>query len=490
MFWIANPSEYLIITGSGITDVKLAKKGWVFPFQSVRTFDICPRNYSFDVHAMSIEKLPFTLPAVFTIGPRDEEESLVKYAKLIAPLDEGGNDHITDLITGVVEGETRVLAAGMSMEQVFRGAKEFKEEVFEKVQLELNQFGLHIYNANIKQLEDIKGHEYFSYLGQKTQQEAANQAKVDVAEAKYKGDTGAKERHGLTLRNAAKVEAETKIYTKNRTAEARQQEVKMDAETKIYENEREAEVAEANANLATKKSQWLQQSKIAEIESNRTADIRDAELTKALEQKKALVETERLRGQELARATVDYEVKVQAANADVYKLQKNSDAELYSRQVKAEGLVKEADAYLYRQQKEADAFLYTKQKEAEGIRLMAEAQAGYVESMLAAFSGNVGAFHDYMMLDRKVYQEMGRINAEAIRGLQPKMSVWTTGSGDGSGSVGSAAAPISDIYRMIPPLLTTIKDQTGMGHESMPPLNIISGSSPVHANESQKRYNK
>lgn len=434
---------------------------------------------------MSIEKLPFTLPAVFTIGPRDEPESLVRYAKLIAPLDKGGNN-ISDLITGVVEGETRVLAAGMSMEQVFRGAKEFKEEVFGKVQLELNQFGLHIYNANIKQLEDIKGHEYFSYLGQKTQQEAANQAKVDVAEAKYKGDTGAKERQGLTLRNAAKVEAETKIYTKNRTAEARQQEMKMDAETKVYENEREAEVAEANANLAMKKSLWLQQSKLAEIESSRTADIRDAELLQALEQKKALAETERLRGHALAKATVDHEVKVQVTKAEFYKLQKDADAELYHRQTRAEGLLKEADAYLYRQQKEADAFLYTKQKEAEGIRLMAEAQAAYVESMLAAFKGNVGAFHDYMMLDRKVYQEMGQINADAIRGLQPKMSVWTTGSGDGSGDGSSSAAkPIADIYRMIPPLLTTIKDQTGIEQESMPPLSLFAGSAPALSNGSQ-----
>ncbi|KAL7167489.1 hypothetical protein ACSBR2_038033 [Camellia fascicularis] len=80
----------------------------------------------------------------------------------------------------------------MTMEEIFRGTKEFKKEVFEKVQLELNQFGLLIYNANVKQLVDVPGHEYFSYLGQKTQMEAANQAKVDVAEAKMKGEIGSK----------------------------------------------------------------------------------------------------------------------------------------------------------------------------------------------------------------------------------------------------------------------------------------------------------
>lgn len=74
------------------------------------------------------------------------------------------------------------------MEQIFKGTKEFKQEVFDKVQLELNQFGLIIYNANVKQLVDVPGHEYFSYLGQKVQMEAANQARIDVAEAKMKGE--------------------------------------------------------------------------------------------------------------------------------------------------------------------------------------------------------------------------------------------------------------------------------------------------------------
>uniref|UniRef100_A0A3Q7FUW1 Uncharacterized protein n=1 Tax=Solanum lycopersicum TaxID=4081 RepID=A0A3Q7FUW1_SOLLC len=46
----------------------------------------------------------------------------------------------------------------MAMEQIFKISKEFKQEVFDKV----------------KQLVDVAGHEYFSYLGQKTQMEAAN----------------------------------------------------------------------------------------------------------------------------------------------------------------------------------------------------------------------------------------------------------------------------------------------------------------------------
>lgn len=141
---------------------------------------------------MSAEKLPFLLPSVFTFGPRiDDRGSLFLYAKLISPYDELSN-HVNELVQGIIDGETRVLVASMTMEQIFKGTKEFKKEVFEKVQLELYQFGLLIYNANVKQLADVRGHEYFSYFGQKTQMEAANQAKVDVAEAKMKGEIGSK----------------------------------------------------------------------------------------------------------------------------------------------------------------------------------------------------------------------------------------------------------------------------------------------------------
>ena len=113
---VANASEYLAITGYGIQDVKLAKKGWIMPGQSCTVFDVSPVNYTFEVQAMSAEKLPFVLPAVFTIGPRvDDPDSLMKYAKLISPHDKLSN-HVKELVQGVIEGETRVLAASMTME--------------------------------------------------------------------------------------------------------------------------------------------------------------------------------------------------------------------------------------------------------------------------------------------------------------------------------------------------------------------------------------
>ena len=259
---------------------------------------------------MSAEKLPFVLPAVFTIGPRlDDEPSLLKYAKLISPHDKLSN-HVKELVQGIIEGETRVLAASMTMEEIFKGTKDFKQEVFEKVQLELNQFGLLIYNANVKQLVDVPGHEYFSYLGQKTQMEAANQAKVDVSEAKMKGEIGAKLREGQTLQNAAKIDAETKIISTQRQGDGKKEEIRVKTEIKVYENQREAEVAEVNSVLAKKKAVWTKEAQVAEVEAAKAVALREAELQREVERMNALTRTEKLKAEFLSKASVEYETKV------------------------------------------------------------------------------------------------------------------------------------------------------------------------------------
>lgn len=307
---VAKPSQYLAITGTGIDDIKLAKKSWLYIGQSCTVFDLTPVNYTFEVQAMSAEKLPFLLPAVFTIGPRHEDmESLLKYAKLISPHDKLSG-HVNELVQGIIEGETRVLAASMTMEDIFRGTKEFKQEVFGKVQLELDQFGLLIYNANVKQLVDVSGSEYFSYLGQKTQQEAANQARVDVAEAKMKGEIGEKSRQGETLQNAAKIDAETKVVSTQRQGQGKKEEIKVRTEVKVFENEREAEVAEANAELAKKKAEWSKESQMVEVEATKAVLLREAELQKEVEKMNAMTMTEKLKSEFLSKATVEYETKV------------------------------------------------------------------------------------------------------------------------------------------------------------------------------------
>ncbi|KAF0368611.1 Flotillin domain protein [Gigaspora margarita] len=401
MYRISDSNQYLVKTGTFIKDIKISKKGWVLPGQRSQFFDITPENYTLQLQAMTAEKLEFNLPAVFTIGPKDDENSLIKYAKLLSSKDKK-SEHVKDLVRGIIEGETRVIAAAMTMEEFFQERRGFKDKVIKNVQAELEQFGLFIYNANVKQLQDTQGSEYFKYMRMKTLGGAVNQAKVDVAEARYKGNVGEKLREGLTRQETSKIESDTVLI----------------------ENERKISIAKAEMSLATKKSEYSQQVKIAAIEADQAAKMRQAELEKEVEERRLLSETERLRVQHVAKATAEYEAAKAVANAK-----------------------------LYAAQKEAEAALYKKQKEAEGILALYNSQAEGVKNLMQAFGGDGQAAIQYLMIEKGIYQQLAKENAQAIQGLKPKITVWNTGDN---------ADPTANIFQSLPPLLSTIQEQTGI----------------------------
>lgn len=94
------------------------------------------------LQAMTIEKLQFLLPVVFTVGPdvnqrglragqnvatrdvgvEDRGDALMKYAMLLAQdkKDRKNNhEHVESIVKGIIEGETRVLVSSMTMEEIF-----------------------------------------------------------------------------------------------------------------------------------------------------------------------------------------------------------------------------------------------------------------------------------------------------------------------------------------------------------------------------------
>jgi flotillin len=122
-----------------------------------------------------------------------------------------------------------------------------------------------------------------------------------------------------------------------------------------------------------------------------------------------------------------------------------------------------ADATFYARKQAAEAELYAKKKEAEGIVALGQAQGVYVNTLFNALGGNYYALRDYLMIDGGMYQEIAKINAEAIRGLEPKISIWSNG-GDSGGDANAMGGmkEIAGVYKMLPPLLKTVHEQTGM----------------------------
>lgn len=191
-------------------------------------FSIQPHDYSMNLQAMTREKLQFLLPVVFTVGPNvmkesnapnphhdpehpepDHGDSLLQYAMLLAEgeVKKGlsGGQHIENIVKGIIEGETRVLVSSMTMEEIFTEREEFKKRIFRNIQSELGQFGLKIYNANVKELRDAPQSSYFESLSRKAHEGAINQARIDVAEAQRRGNVGEAQRQGEQNREIAKI---------------------------------------------------------------------------------------------------------------------------------------------------------------------------------------------------------------------------------------------------------------------------------------------
>ncbi|KAF4624887.1 hypothetical protein G7Y89_g13281 [Cudoniella acicularis] len=470
MYTIASPDEYLAITGAGIKAVKITKSAWIWPFQRCQRFSIQPHDYSMNLQAMTREKLQFLLPVVFTVGPNvmkesnapnphhdpdhpapDGSDALLQYAMLLAEGEEkkgvSKGQHIENIVKGIIEGETRVLVSSMTMEEIFTEREEFKKRIFRNIQSELGQFGLKIYNANVKELRDAPQSSYFESLSRKAHEGAINQARIDVAEAQRRGNVGEAQRQGEQNREIAKI----------------------NAETAVQKTERDSERAAAEATLATRKTVFNRDVSIAQIEATRATESRDEELRKEVETKRAHTELERLRASDVVKATISREAKQQAADAKLYEEQAKANAALFAEQKAADAnaytLRINAEANFLAASKEAEAQLVRQQKEAAGLSAMAGAYA----DLSQAFGGPAGLIQ-YMMIEKGIYTDLAKANADAVRGLNPKMTIWNTGAqagteghaGEASGSGMGGVESIRNMYQMLPPLMSTINEQTGI----------------------------
>lgn len=461
---VSAPDEYLAITGMSIKTVKITKAAWVLPFQRCTRFSVQPRDYAMDLQAMTKEKLQFALPVVFTVGPdvnqrgantnlevevdddaiarEDRGDSLMKYAMLLAQSDAKAQQshHVESIVKGIIEGETRVLVSSMTMEEIFAEREVFKKRIFRNIQSELNAFGLKIYNANVKELKDAPNSVYFKSLSQKAHEGAINQSRIEVAEAQLRGNVGEAQRKGEQEREIAKI----------------------NAETAVQKTDRDIERAQAEAHLNTRQTVLTRDVDIARVAAQRMLESKDEDLKREVEIKRAAAEIERLRARDVVKATIARESQQQAADAAAYQIAANAKAEQEARQRQADAAAYsirvDAEAANYATQQAADADVFRKLKEAEGISATADA---YLK-LSQAFGGPAGLLQ-YMMIEKGTYVELAKANAEAIRGLAPKISVWNTGkAGEGSGGNADGAETMRNVYQMLPPLMSTINEQTGI----------------------------
>ena len=428
--------QWLVRTGLGIKHPQVIKNCVKFPFQNVQVVDMTPTSIRVIVNAMSIEKMDMIIPAVYTIGPKNDVESIRKYSTFL--LEQNTSD-IDVLKRGIIEGETRALTANMSIEDIFKGRSEFKSDITMNIAKQLDQYGLEIYNANIEELKDSPSSNYFSSLAQKKNAEAKNKALIDVAEQNKVGIVGETERK----------------------SEERKQVANFNAQAVLVENTKQEEMIISKTSVEKTRAEQYFIEQQAKIKTEQETELVKIKLQQDVETERQKLELNKKRATELISSQIKAETQIKETEGDVKSQQLTADVGLYkTRQlVEAERLT--ADLELYKNAKssegqklQSDAELYRNQLQAQGILAKFDAQSQGTQKLINSFAGDTKGLLSFLMIERGLYEKIAETSADAIRGLQPKITIWTH-------DPQIANNTISNLGKSIIPMLDTIKDQTG-----------------------------
>ncbi len=464
-------NEWLVKTGILVEDLMIGKKFFQLPFQNIQKITVTPKNYNLNINSMSKEKMEFQFPIVFTLGPKLDNEALTKYAKLMLNLD----DQET-VIRSIIEGSARSLAANLSIEDIFTARTEFKNNIIEHVQPQLDQYGIAIYNANIEELKDSESSNYFKSLSLKIKAEAENKAKVQVAEQNKIGQIGSKEREAETRQRVASVESETIIVENQRKQDMLKSQAELDkirAEQDLIANIAQIKATNESEKIKMAMEKDVQILKVQmEIEKARAAELSVVQVNAEKTQKEAegKANAQKLKAEadlytktkdaEAVSTTLKYKAdgdlytKQKEADANLFNMKLKADADLYTKQKDAEAIEIKANAEFFATQKEAEGLLITKLKEAEGMNAIFEAQSQGINKLIKSFDGNTQALITYMMLEKDQFTKLAESSAKAVQGLNPKITIWNT---NGENTYDG----ISKLGKSLVPMLDTIKEQTG-----------------------------
>ena len=454
-FHICNPEQFLIRTGLGIKDMAIGKHGVQWPFQKATFINMDPITYQFNLHNMSKEKVEFKLPVVFTVGPidpRENKEEFKNYARIMNNL---SPSELEETLGGMIEGEARGLTAQMTIEEMFSNKDVFRDTVVKKISNDLSKLGMRVFNANIKEMSDYdEDNKYFEYRKQRAIQTANYEAQVEVAKAKQMGEVGVEKNDG----------------------EIRIAKALIEQEAKIKENEREKAIALSNAELNEIRAESMRRSEVARIESEMIAKTREMEMQRELDEKRRDQQTEKFRSEQLSKTIAESESMERMADADKYKIQQHADGKFYSELKEAEAdkykiqqhadgkfysELKEGEADKYKIEQHADGTFHAELKEAEAILAKHNANADGLDNIMKTMNNEHTLMQFYLGLNSGIYPKLAEESAKAVRGLNPKINIWNTGSdAQNNNDIGK---PIINLLKSFGPALDGLD-----GHVKLP----------------------
>lgn len=408
-------NKFMAKTGPFVKGVHCSRKTIQWPFQEIKIINMEPINYHFLGSNMSEELVPFELPLTFTVSPVHPEidlDGFIRYATRLGDMD---HDEIKNILSGIVNGETRVFVAGMTIDEIFKDKEAFKNHVVNRIQKDLDQFGIKIYNANIEEMKDTPGNSYFENLKKKALENALTRSKLDVAEARKIGDIGEKDREVATRKERSILEADAR-------------------ETETTQNQR---ISDYVRELAITQTSNKRLEDTAKLDAYNLVETRKIEIDSELNKRRQAQELERLRSEQLVLATAETEALIKRAEADAMSIKIRADADAASAKLKA------------------DADFYTKSREADATQAILQATSDGLDKLYRVSHSNPEMAQFYLSLEKGLFNpdgliaRLGQERANAVRGLQPRFNIWNTGSSDST----SSRSIVDEITRSIPPMV-------------------------------------
>ncbi len=380
---------------------------FVWPFwQAYQFLDLTPMSIQVDLtNALSRQNIRIDVPSRFTVGISTETGVMQNAAERLLGLK---MVEIQELAKDIIFGQLRLVIATMDIEEINTDRDKFLEAVSGNVETELKKIGLRLINVNVTDINDESG--YIEALGKEAAAKAINDAKKTVAEKNRDGSIG--EANALRDQRVQVAEANAKAIE--------------------GENTSLGFISQSNASRREIEAESLRKAMTAE----------KIAAAKALEDAYVAEQTAELARATREKATLEADVIVK------------SEIEKQRRVIEAEALAEEIRR---KARGEADAIFAKLEAEARGNFEILSKQAEGFKQIVSSAGDNPDAAVKLLIADK--LENLVKVQVEAIKNLKfDKITVWDSGSKDGSSSTANFA---SSLFKSIPPM-KELFDMAGM----------------------------
>ena len=317
------------------------------------------------------EFINVTVDGVANIKISSNPALLEKAAEALLGMDQR---QLIFLVTQVLEGNMREIVGSVGLKEMVQERQVVAEKIKENAIPDMEKLGIEIVNFNIQNFKDGAG--TIENMGIDNVEQIRKAAQIAKAEAAR--DIAIAEANARESSNKVAVEANQRIAEQNTTLAIREAELKKSADIKR---------AEADAAYEIQKEE---QRKTIEVTSA-NADIARREKEAELAEKEIALQEKKLDADIKKKAdALKYEAE-KKAEADLIRRQKESEAKRYEQEQEALARMKAAEAEKYEQERKAEAQkalaeaqAFAKMKEAEGIRAVGLAEAEAIEKKAEA----------------------------------------------------------------------------------------------------------